>query len=102
LEVYWHFWHDFQHAAEESKEESKSNGTIYQNYGSDIPPMLEVNHANLSGPNREQIAMGSTDHAADVENVIQGNHKFLDPQNQTSTPQACHPSITGNKGSHNF
>jgi hypothetical protein len=60
--------------------------------------MLEVNRANLSGPNREQTAMGSTDHAADAENAIQGNHEFLDPQNQTSTPQACRPSITGNKG----
>ena len=41
--------------------------------------------------------MSSTDHAADVENAIQGNHKFLNPQNQTSTPQACHPSIAGNE-----
>ena len=42
--------------------------------------------------------MSSTDHAADAENAIQGNHKYLDPQNQTSTPQACHPSIAGNEG----
>jgi hypothetical protein len=78
---------------------ARSNQTIYQNYRSDFPPILEVNHANLSGPNREQAMVDSPDHAADSENAISGNHKFLDPQNQqASSSQAHQPSISGSGG----
>jgi hypothetical protein len=60
--------------------------------------MLEVNRANLSGPNREQTATGPNDQTTDAENTIRGNHEFLDPQNQTNTPRARRPSVTGNEG----
>jgi hypothetical protein len=98
MEIYWCFRHDFQHAVEESKQESKSNDTIYQNCGSDIPSMLEVNHANLSGPNREQTAMVLLTMLLMQRMQFKAIMSSLILQNQTSTPQACHPSITGNKG----
>jgi hypothetical protein len=98
MEIFWRFRRDFQRAVEESKQGSKNNDTIYQNCGSDIPSMLEVNRANLSGPDREQTATGPNDQTTDAENTIRGNHEFLDPQNQTNTPRARRPSVTGNEG----